>query len=82
MADVAGAHQAVDHLLVAAAGVAVELEAVADEDPTGVPSPSTARPSKSYNRTTAPNGTRPAQPGASRRSSGVANVAYATSVEP
>ena len=64
MADVAGAHQAVDHLLVAAARVALELEAVADEDPPDVgPARPPARPSESYSRTTAPNGTRPARAG-------------------
>ena len=35
-ADVTGRHQSVDHLLVAAAGVALEQQRVADEDPTGL----------------------------------------------
>ena len=35
-ADVAGRHQPVDHVLVAAAGVALEEQAVADEDPAGL----------------------------------------------
>jgi fatty-acyl-CoA synthase len=40
------------------------------------------RPSASYSRTPVPRGGRPAQPGAARRSCGVAIVTQATSVEP
>ena len=81
VADVAAAEQAVDHLLVAAAGVALEGHLVADEDPADL----TARdlPPRLVEE---PNdgavGGRPAVPGAARRSSGVATVANATSVEP
>ena len=81
-AHVAGAHQPVDDLLAAAAGVALEDHLVADEDAAGlVPEGPLARCSSS-SFTTVPSGGRPAVPGAARRSSGVAIVAHATSVEP
>ena len=47
VADVAGGQQAVDHVLVAAARVALELHVVADEDAAGLARRGTGLPSSS-----------------------------------
>ena len=80
-ADVAGRHQPVDHVLVAAAGVALEQHLVADEDAAGLAC-GTWPPFSSKIFSAVPRGGVPAVPGAARRSAGVAIVAQATSVEP
>ena len=82
VADVAAAEEAVDDLLAAAAGVALEGHFVADEDPPDLAPRAPRWPSSSKSLTTVPRGGLPAVPGAARRSSGVATVAQETSVEP
>ncbi len=73
-ADVAGGHQAVDDVLAAAAGVALEEQRVADEDPPDSPG-ATSAPSSPKILTVVAHGGLPAVPGAARRSAGVATVA-------
>ena len=67
-------------LLVAAAGIALEGELVADEDPAGLPRLDVVAFLVDDPDDGAPR--RPAVPGAARMSSGVAIEAQETSVEP
>ena len=82
VADVAGGHQAVDHVLRAAAGVALEQHLVADEDAARLARAAARGRSRRRSSAIVPRGGAPAVPGAARRSAGVAIVAQATSVEP
>ena len=75
VADVAAGEQAVDRLLAAAAGVALEGHLVADEDPADLARRHLAPLLVVEPRSVVPRGGRPAVPGAARRSAGVAMVA-------